>query len=204
VIALTPGPQRLTARHRVATVVSEVLAPIVVIPLVIVVIGLESTQSVPRGLGLAAIAIAFSAGLPYLVLMLGVRHGRFGDRHVQVRHERPALLAFTLVSVAFGLAVLSWLNAPRDLIALVAAMVAGITVTLVATRRWKISIHASCIAGVIGALGLLISPQAWFLLPLVVLVGWSRVALRHHSHCQVAAGGAAGVIASTFVITLLS
>jgi membrane-associated phospholipid phosphatase len=193
-----------TIRHRVATVVSEVLAPIVVIPVVIVVIALESTRSVPRGLGLAAIAITFSAGTPYLVLMVGVRNGRFGDRHVRARHQRPALLAFTLVSVACGLAVLAWLHAPHDLIALVAAMVVGMAVTLVATTRWKVSIHASCVAGVIGAFGLLISSWAWLLLPLVVLVGWSRTFLRRHTLAQVAAGAIAGVTVSCSMLAVLT
>lgn len=189
--------------ERAAGVVSEALAPIVVVPLVIVIVALRSTHGLGRGLGLAATAIAFSAGLPYVVLTMGIRRGRFGDRHVRARHQRPALLAFTLASVISGWAVLHSLDAPADLIALVGAMVAGMAVTLVVSMWWKISIHTSCVAGAIGASALLVSSTAWFFLPIAALVGWSRLVLRHHTLAQVTAGAGAGLLVSTSVLALL-
>lgn len=203
---MTPQGQlgeRAPVSERAATVVSEVMAPIIVVPLVIVVVALRSTHGVGHGLGLAATATTFSVGLPYLVLILGIRRGRFGDRHVRARHQRPALLAFTLASVISGWAVLHSLDAPADLIALVGAMAAGMVVTLLVSMWWKISIHTSCVAGAIGASAWLVSSTVWWSLPVTALVGWSRIVLRHHTLAQVAAGAATGLLVSTSVLALL-
>ena len=104
-----------------------------------------------------------AAGLPYAALLVGVRRGRFEDRHVRERAQRPALLAFTLASVAMGLVALRLLQAPRELFALMAAMVAGMAITLLVSTVWKISIHASCVAGVITSPALLVDARAWWL-----------------------------------------
>ena len=34
----------------------------------------------------------FEVGFPYDVLLVGVRRGRFGDRHVSQRERRPVLI----------------------------------------------------------------------------------------------------------------
>jgi len=111
-----------------------------------------------RGAGYAAVAIFFAAALPYAGLLVGVRRGRFADRHVRMRAQRPALLAFTLASVLTGLGALWALHAPRALFALMAAMVAGMAVTLLVSTAWKTSIHTSCVAGSVVSLALIVSP----------------------------------------------
>ena len=201
-VAPTASPSRLAPR--VARVVSEVLAPIVVIPLVTIVVSVHSADTLLRGLGFAAVAVFFAAGLPYMALLAGVRRGRFDDRQVRARAQRPALLAFTLASVVAGLVALQVLQAPRDLFALMAAMVAGMAITLLVSNFWKISIHTSCVAGVIASLALLVDARAWWLSPLVVLTGWSRTLLRDHSLAQAAVGTIVGAAVAATVLTVLT
>ncbi len=202
---MTVGNLR-TARPslRVAWIVSELLAPIVVIPLVTVIVSVHVATSLLAGLGYAAVAVLFAAGLPYVVLLIGVRRGRFEDRQVRERAQRPALLAFTLASVAVGLVVLRLLDAPRNLFALMAGMVAGMAITLLVSTFWKISIHASCVAGVITSLALLVDARAWWLTPLVLVTAWSRMLLRHHSLAQVAAGTLVGSVVAVMTLSILT
>ena len=188
--------------QRVATIVSEALAPIVVIPLVTIVVSLHASRTLVQGAGFAFVAVFFAAVLPYAFLLFGVRRGRFDDRQIRVRAQRPFLLAFTLTSVTVGLVVLKVLGAPRDLFALVAAMVAGMAISLVVSSVWKISIHTSCVAGVVVSLALLVTPASWWLAPLVALTGCARVVLRDHTPAQVLAGTALGAGVAT--MTLLS
>jgi len=138
------------------------------------------------------------------VLLVGVRRGRFEDRQVRERAQRPALLAFTLASVAVGLVILRLLHAPRDLFALMVAMVAGMAITRLVSTFWKISIHASCVAGVITSLALLVDARAWWLSPLVIVTVWSRMLLRHHSLAQVAAGTFLGAVAAEIGLSILT
>jgi len=201
---MTPE-QSKTARPllRVAWILSELLAPIVVIPLVTVIVSVHAATSLVAGLGYAAVAVLFAAGLPYAALLVGVRRGRFEDRQVRERAQRPALLAFTLASVVVGLVVLRLLHAPRDLFALMAAMVAGMAITLLVSAFWKISIHASCVAGVITSLALLVDVTALWLSPLVLVTSWSRMLLRHHSLAQVAAGTFVGSVVAATTLSIL-
>jgi len=84
------------------------------------------------------------------------------------------------------------------------AMVAGMAITLLVSTFWKISIHASCVAGVITSLALLVDARAWWLSPLVLATAWSRMLLRHHSLAQVAAGTFLGAIAAEIGLSILT
>ena len=187
----------------VAVVVSELLAPVIVIPLVTIIVSWHSSPSLLDGIAFAAVTGFFAAVLPYAALMLGLRRGRFADRNVRDRAQRPVLLAFTLGSVTLGLAILRGIGAPKDLFALMAAMVAGMAITLLVSTFWKISIHVACVAGVVASLALLIDGRAWWLSPLVGATAWSRMVLRHHSLAQVVAGAVAGAGTAAVALTLL-
>jgi MFS family permease len=128
-------------RRRMASLVTEVMSPAVPIVIVIFIVAVHSAGA-GRGLLLGWVAAFFAAGLPYGVVLIGVRRGRLTDHHVSRREQRPRMMAISLVSVAAGLLLLLWLDAPRALFALVASMVAGLAVTLAVTSFWKISIQS--------------------------------------------------------------
>jgi membrane-associated phospholipid phosphatase len=97
-----------------------------------------------------------------------------------------------------------WLDAPRALFALVAAMVAGLAVALAITSFWKISIHAAAAAGTVISLAILVSP--WWLLaaPLVVVTGWARVEIHDHTPVQVSVGAIVGAAVAAGVLLLVA
>ena len=200
---MTEPAVNINSSRGIAVVVSELLAPVVVIPLVTVIVSVHASPSLSSGMGFATVAVLFAAGFPYAALLVGLRRGRFDDRDVRDRAQRPALLAFTLGSVAVGLAVLREIGAPRDLFALTAGMVAGMAITLLVSAFWKISVHVACVAGVVASLALLVDGRAWWLSPLVAATAWSRMLLRHHSLAQVAVGAVAGAGAAVAALTLL-
>ena len=144
-----------------------------------------------RGLLLGTVASLFAGGIPYLILAAGVRRGRFTDMHLSRRDQRPVMLAVGLVSVSVGLAVVALLDAPRELFALVGAMVAGVAVALLISAFWKISIHTSVTAGSVTILVLVFGPWALLLSPLPAAVGWARVRLAGALACA-GPGGSSG------------
>ena len=145
-----------------------------------------------RGLLLGGVASLFAGGIPYAVLATGVRRGRFTDMHLSRREERPVMMAIGLASVTIGLGLMVLLDAPRELFALVGAMVAGVAVALVVSAFWKISIHTSVTAGSATILALVFGPWALVLTPLVIAVAWARVRLGAHTVSQVLVGAAVG------------
>jgi len=103
------------ARRRMARLVTEVMSPFVLVVVVIFIVAVRSA-GVVRGLALGLVAIFFAAGLPYALVLIGVRRGRLTDHHIALREQRPRMMAIALVSVAAGLLVLLWLDAPHRVV----------------------------------------------------------------------------------------
>ena len=191
------------ARRRMAHLVTEVMSPVILLVVVIFIVALDSAGA-GRGAVLGLVATFFAAGFPYGLVLIGVRRGRITDHNISRREQRPRMMAVALASVAVGLLVLFWLDAPHALFALVASMVAGVAVALAVTSFWKISIHAAVAAGMVASLVILVSP--WWLLfaPLVVLTGWARVEVRDHTPLQVLVGGVVGAVVAAGVLLLVA
>jgi drug/metabolite transporter (DMT)-like permease len=190
-------------RTRVARILTEVFAPPILVVALLVVVGIHSTSSVSKGLLLSAVAAFFAAGLPYAIMLIGIRKGRLSDRHLSLREQRPTMMIIGLVSVSVGLLVIVWLDAPREFLALVAAMVAGVGVALAISLSWKISIHTACAAGTVAILVIVFGLIMLVLVPVVVAVCWARVALHDHTGWQVLAGAAVGAIVAATVMSAL-
>jgi membrane-associated phospholipid phosphatase len=188
---------------RWARVVTEVMAPVVLVVVVTFVVAIHAAGS-GRGLLLGVVAMFFAAGLPYAILQVGIRRGVLGDRHLTQRHQGPVMMTIGLVSIVVGLLALSLLDAPRALFALVWGICAAVAVCLAVTLRWKISIHTACAGGVVAALAVLVNPWLLVVAPLVVLVAWSRVGLGDHTTRQVVVGAAVGFGVAALVTLALS
>jgi len=186
-----------------ARLVTEVMSPVVLIVVVTLIVSVHSAGAV-RGMALGLVAIFFAGGLPYGLVLVGVRRGVLTDHHVSRREQRPKMMAIALASVVVGLLILHWLDAPRALFALVAAMVAGLAVALAVTSFWKISIHAAAAAGTVACLAILVSPWWLLLAPLVALTGWARVEIRDHTPVQVSVGAIVGAGVAAGVLLLVA
>lgn len=146
----------------------------------------------PGTIGYGALAALFVCVLPLLVLLGLVRLGKVTDHHVSNRKQRAPVLLMALGFVAAGLVVLQAANAPRSVMVMVLAIIAGIVVLAAVSPVWKISGHAAAVSSAAVICVLMMGP-AW--LPLVLLVpavGWSRVVLRAHTLAQVVAGSLFG------------
>jgi hypothetical protein len=95
--------------------------------------------------------------VPMAYILVGVRRRRLTDRHVGVRQERPLPLLVGVASVV-GVGLLIQVGAPRELIALEAAMAVGLGSSLLVTLAWMISIHAAVSAGSVVILLLVVGP----------------------------------------------
>jgi membrane-associated phospholipid phosphatase len=178
-------------RHRAARAVTDGLEPKNVILAVSLLFG-AAQDNVLAGLAWAAHAVVFAALIPTAYIKYGIRSGLWGDRHVHQRERRMLLIPVIMASVATGIAAMLLLGAPRQMIALVVAMLATISAILPITAFWKISVHTSAASGAVAVLAVGVSAWCWAAFPLVAVIGWSRVALRDHTPGQVVAGAALG------------
>ena len=152
------------------------------------------------GIGWGLLGALFAAVIPIMFIKVGMKHGRWADRHVGVKQHRLIVMVFIIASVSTGIALLIGLGAPRTMTALIGAMLTTLAALMAITTAWKISVHAAVSSGAVAMLTVVYGPIALAGYTLVALVGWSRIALRDHTCGQVLAGAILGaaVAAATF------
>jgi membrane-associated phospholipid phosphatase len=178
-------------RNRTARWLTEAFQPPVVVS--IQLLASPMTQpGFPGTMGYGALAALFVCVLPLFLLLVLVRQGKVTDHHVSDRRQRAPVLLMALASILAGLLVLTAAGAPRSVVVMVLAVVAGVVVLAGISPFWKISGHAAAVSSA-AVIGVLMLGPAWLpLLLLIPAVGWSRVVLRAHSAAQVIAGSLFG------------
>lgn len=192
------------ARPRLARVITEVFAPSPLAVVALTVVAIHAAQSPGDAIKWAALGSLFAPLIPLLYLIRKVRRGEVTDIHVRERTQRPPIIIAFLASGITAFAVLGWLGAPPDILALIGAAVVACTVALTITMWWKISIHVGVVAGIVAVFVLLFGPVALVLLPLIPLVAWARVAVGDHTPRQVVGGALIGSIVSGVTFALLA
>ena len=204
----TRAPARFAAwarrrnRNVIAKAITEISGPAICVVASLIVIGIRNSQH-GAGAVWGGVAAILCAGVPMAYIVKGARAGKWSDHHVGEREHRAVPLTIGVVSVSVAIVVLVVVRAPRELIALVVAMLVGLIAVLVVTRFWKVSIHTSVAAGFLGILLIVYGP--WTLVGLAVLaaVAWSRTVLDAHTWPQVAVGAAIGFTAAVTVFPAL-
>jgi len=125
---------------------------------------------------------------------------------LMIRRERIAPVVTSLVYFALGYYLLLKGSLPVVLYSMYLGAVISVVLALIITLRWKISMHAIGISGVLGSIYGLFKVHEFVHVPLLVALilatGWvmtARIALQAHTPMQVYAGAALG-----FVVTWLS
>jgi membrane-associated phospholipid phosphatase len=190
--------------HRVATVVTEVCSPAVVVVLLPLAVAWHATGHHWGATVLWGLVVAlFSSVLPMAFIIRGARQGRWDGHHVRNREGRLVPLLLCLATTVVGLAILLTGRAPPDVVALDVAMLVTLLVCTAITQLWKISLHSAVAGGAAATLVLIYGPLSLVLVPLVVLIAWSRVVVRDHSVTQVIAGALTGPVVGGVVFVLV-
>jgi cellobiose-specific phosphotransferase system component IIC len=189
----------LTRPDRLATLLTNLFAPAHLVIGILLVVGATSHPSPIRGLGWGALAALLVGVLPYAWVLHAVRQGRFTSRRVPDRAQRLLPLAVAATAAVAALAVLAFLGAPRVLVALMLAMLTGLTVTAAITRYWKISLHTAVASGTATIFAIMFGPALLATGVLVAAIGWSRVQVRDHTPLQVVLGALVGAVVAAIV-----
>lgn len=196
----TPGPLGL----RLATVLSEVFAPLVQV-LVQSTLVLWHPWPGASTLGWWLLSVTFGSAVPMLFLIYGMRKGSWLDHHVPQREHRILPMIAILASLLIGLGALSLSGAPRTICALFASLAIQLTVLTLITRWWKVSVHTSVATTTVVVAALVGGP---FMLaafaPIAPLTVWTRTHLRAHTLGQAVTGVLVGVAIGVASLPLLA
>jgi hypothetical protein len=196
----TTGPGVL---DRIAVVVSEVLAPAVLVAVLLLTVGWHAgdTPGVSRWWGLPG--ALFAAVIPLGYVLHGVRKGRLTNHHIPERAARRVPLLFGTASLVAGLLLLLALGAPREVLALLTTGGVGLAIFALVTHWWKMSIHAGVASGTVAALTVIYGGIALLGVPLVLLGCWARVRLTAHTPAQAVVGAMVGALIAGTVFPYL-
>ncbi|WP_206308736.1 hypothetical protein [Streptomyces sp. A1136] len=194
-------PAQAPAESRAARLITDGLEPKNWIIAVTLLTGWHADRL--AGIGWGLLAALFCGVVPILFIKWGERRGHWGDRHVRRRQDRLLVIPGIMASVAACVTLMATLDAPREMIALIAAMLVTLVAILAITTVWKVSVHTAVSSGALAMLALAYGPWALAAYPLVALVGWSRVELRDHTLAQVLVGTALGAATAAPVFALI-
>jgi membrane-associated phospholipid phosphatase len=189
--------------RRVASAISIALVPPTISAAVYLALVLEFEHGLPFHRAMVWLtAVLFTGGLQIAYVLYLRKERRVTAYDVPERLQRtgPYLLSVALSIV--GGCLLAWMEASNYLLALTWCFAANTALLTLINRFWKISAH---MMGLTGPAIFLVPSFGWWtlaLLPLVVLLGWARVALRAHTAAQVLAGAMAGIVLTVMQIVV--
>jgi hypothetical protein len=145
---------------------------------------------------LVAICIAFGTVAPLLMMYQLSKSGLISDFYVSDRGERVRPFAGAILSYLFGSVALTLLKAPTIVSALMICYASNTIIMMLISVRWKISVHASGIAGPATVMTYTLGPWAALLFGLLIPVGWARIELKAHTPGQMLSGALVTIVAT--------
>jgi hypothetical protein len=133
-------------------------------------------------------AIFFSGVLPVSIIFVQRRSGIVTEMMVNERDERTKPFLGAISSYVLGTFALVYLEAPAAMVYLMACYLVNSVFMMMITLRYKISIHASGVAGPATFLVHQYGVRLWPFTLILIVVGWARLELRMHTVGQVAWG----------------
>ena len=198
--ASPPPPQRNPRHIRIAHFLSNIFSPVAISVPLVFLIAFYHAPSIVTALLYALLVLLFLTLGPTIYILVGVRLGRFTDADVSVRSQRFGPFLFGIISAFIGLAILVFMHGPKNLQTLLLITVVSGIVMLIITMWWKISMHASSLAGAVTLLTAFYGPFMLFVFVPLIAVCWSRVVLHRHTVGQVVAGSLVSIALTSLVL----
>ncbi|MFC2036309.1 hypothetical protein ACFLUJ_09390 [Chloroflexota bacterium] len=181
-------------RKRLANLISNILSPLLLGPVIILLLSFESTSVTLDALKWALISTALSIVPVLSVVVCLVRNGKLDAVFTNVRMQRTKIYLIAGIFAVVGYVVLTYLKAPPIL---VATFIVGLSMAIVfmcINLWWKISLHTAFVAASVTVMILLYGWIAAGTVALVPLTSWARIELKYHSLAQTAIGAVLAVL----------
>lgn len=146
---------------------------------------------------------------PLINLFLLKKAGVITSYNLENRKERIAPAISTLLYFGLGYFLIKKGQLPTVMYSMYIGAVASAVLAMIITLRWKISLHAIGISGVVGAMYGLFKLHEFvhwpILIALILITGWvmsARISLGVHTPAQVYAGAALGFTVSWLSVVM--
>ena len=194
-------PSNKSALHLFAKTITWITSPYVVSVVIIASVTMHGTRGdISRSVLYIAITVLIMILLPLIYVIFSMRSGRVTDVHIRIREQRYHYYAIGGAFAILSILTLFLLKAPKELIALLVSVLVGAGIGAFMNRRAKVSAHGGTLGAAVGIVFLFFGPVASLAATVVLVIsGWSRVALGEHTPKEIAAGAIVGCVATTAV-----
>ena len=142
----------------------------------------------PNAVLILTLTTVFATLLPMGVIYYMYKKGLLKDLYAYERQTRFKPFMGAILCYFLGLITLIAASAPLLVSVMMAGYLVNLIIMMLIILRWKISIHASGIAGPATFLIYTFGIQFWWMLLLILPVGWARLKLKAHTLSQVVMG----------------
>jgi membrane-associated phospholipid phosphatase len=178
----------LLSSHKLARFISTLFVPpsFTIIVYAIFTFALENDSA--KRLLTFIIPLVFGFIAPIVLFLILRKKGKLADQDASIKEERtfPFLVAIGFYLLGLLLMIKYDLNIIS--IAFWFCYISNTFITIIINKYWKISAHAMGAAGPFAAIIFSFGWIGFVMLPIVLLVGWSRIELKCHTLAQVVAG----------------
>lgn len=178
---------RVTAKF-----ISLLLNPPLIVTVLAGLVARSQAQHFSDFLAWWSVSALFLAILPVTFVVIGLKRGWVSDLGLSRREQRAWPLIFSIVFAIGGGLVLYWIQAPQVFLAIAGVNAVILSMALIISCFWKISFHTLGISSAVTIATMSFGGIAGMSTIFVLLTGWSRIYLDHHSISQVIAGGFLG------------
>lgn len=116
------------------------------------------------------------------------KKGKLVDQDASIKEERTFPFLVAIIFYSIGLIMILKFNLHIISIAFWFCYISNTLITILINKYWKISAHAMGASGPFAAIIFSFGWIGFLMLPIVVLVGWSRLKLKCHTLSQVVIG----------------
>ena len=190
--------------NKIARILSTLLVPpsFSIIIFTLFVIYLES--AVEKKIILSAVVLIFGFLAPIFLFLYLKKKGKLVDIDATIKEERTFPFLISILIYAIGLVVLLIFRINAISTVFWFCYISNTAIIIFINKTWKISIHAMGAAGPTAALVYVFGAAGFLMVPVIILVAWSRVKLKCHTIAQVVAGGFLGFISTYLQLLLLT
>jgi membrane-associated phospholipid phosphatase len=174
--------------HKFARLISTIFVPpsFTIITFTIFAFALESEPG--KQVATILVALIFGFISPIALFLILRKKNKLADQDASIKEERTFPFFIAIIFYLFGLILMIKLNLHLISIAFWFCYISNTLITIFINHFWKISAHSMGASGPLAALIVSFGLIGLILLPVVILVGWSRIKLKCHTISQVIAG----------------
>lgn len=140
------------------------------------------------------VALFFGVILQIASFLYFYKKGRIKDVDATLKAERTIPYYVSVIIFIMGFILLIIFKVNVISIAFWFCYISNTILVILINRYFKISIHAMGAAGPFALLVFIVGIKAMMLLPILIIVGWSRIKLKVHTLMEVIAGAFVGFV----------